>query len=65
MYLQVIKLEGDQMQVSYVKNTHTPGVFKWPDTPDISWTKEKDIVKKLGKPLMHSIRMGYITFEGL
>ena len=52
------------MQVSYLKTTHTHGVFKWPDTPDISWTKEKDILKKLGKPIMQNIRMGYMTFEG-
>ena len=57
--------DDNQLKVSFVKITHNKGVFKWPDKPDIAWIMEKDIVKKLGTPITHNVRMGYIKFEGL
>ena len=62
-FIQVIKAESDGYEVSYVKTTHTPGLFKWPDKPDIGWVTTDDIIKKLKPPKTENARMGYITFE--
>ena len=47
-----------------MKTTHTKGLFKWPDKIDVAWVVEDDITQKLGAPIMHNVRMGYMKFDG-
>ena len=59
----MIECDEDNYNVSFVKTTHSEGVYKWPDNPDLAWICGRDIVKKLEPPIMSNLRMGYIQFD--